>query len=193
MSSKVLTLKQEQFVMVWHETGNKSEAYRRAYHCGSMSEATINNKAYELSLNGDIRARLGALQRASAERHNVTIAEVTKMHRDAYQVAKEALNPHAMTAAANNLAKLHGLIVDKAKIETHVTAVSELSDEALDQRISELMEKVGLSVILDPQKSQQWSLSRGLQLPKEIGTAGGKVNVLLSEKAVKEGILSNAE
>ena len=186
MSSKALTLKQEQFVMAWHETGNKSEAYRRAYHCESMSEATINNKAYELSLNGDIRARLGALQQASAERHNVTIAEVTKMHREAYQVAKEALNPHAMTAAASNLAKLHGLITDKAKIETHVAVVSELSDEELDRRILELAEKAGLSDILNPQKSQQWSLSRGLPLPKEIDTAGGKTKIPLSEKTVKE-------
>lgn len=186
MSSKALTLKQEQFVMTWHETGNKSEAYRRAYHCESMSEATINNKAYELSLSGDIRARLGALQQASAERHNVTIAEVTKMHREAYQVAKEALNPHAMTAAASNLAKLHGLIVDKAKIETHVTAVSELSDEELDRRIIELAEKAGLSGILNPQKSQPRSLSIGLQLPKEIGTAGGETKILLSENTVKE-------
>lgn len=119
MSSKALTLKQEQFVMAWHETGNKSEAYRRAYHCESMSEATINNKAYELSLNGDIRARLEVLQQASAERHNVTIAEITKMHREAYQVAKEALNPHAMTAAASNLAKLHGLNAPDRRLVTH--------------------------------------------------------------------------
>lgn len=192
MSRKALTLKQERFVMAWHETGNKTEAYRQAYDCKSMSEATLNNKAYELSLNGGIRARLGVLQQESAERHQVTIAEVTKMHREAYQVAKEALNPHAMTAAANNLAKLHGLIVDKAKIETHVTAVSELSDEELDRRILELAEKAGLSDILNPQKSQQWSLSRGLQLPKEIGTAGSRTNVRPSENAVKEGILSNA-
>lgn len=149
MSRKALTLKQERFVMAWHETGNKSEAYRQAYDCESMSEATINNKAYELSLNGDIRARLEALQQEGAERHQVTIAEVTKMHRDAYQVAKEALNPHAMTAAANNLAKLHGLITDKAKIETNLPTLSELSDEELDRRILELAEKAGLSIVIN--------------------------------------------
>lgn len=149
MSKTALTLKQERFVTAWHETGNKSEAYRLAYNCESMSEATINNKAYELSLNGEIRARLEALQQEGAERHNVTIAEVTKMHRDAYQVAKEALNPHAMTAAANNLAKLHGLITDKAKIETNLPTLSELSDEELDRRILELAEKAGLSIAIN--------------------------------------------
>ena len=35
------------------------------------------------------------------------------------------------------------------------------------------------------QKSQQWSLSRGLQLPKEIGTAGGKTTILTNEDIVK--------
>ncbi|MFI0401017.1 MAG: hypothetical protein ACH34X_18190 [Thiolinea sp.] len=35
------------------------------------------------------------------------------------------------------------------------------------------------------QKSQQWSLSRGLQLPKEIGTAGGKTKILTNEDIVK--------
>lgn len=149
MSRKALTLKQERFVTAWHETGNKSEAYRLAYHCESMSEATINNKAYELSLNGEIRARLEVLQQESAERHNVTIERTTQMYLDAFNSAKESGNPSAMVSATTGLAKLHGLITDKAKIETNLPTLSELSDEELDRRILELAGKAGLSIVIN--------------------------------------------
>jgi len=56
-------------------------------------------------------------QEVNAKRLEVTIDEVTRMHREAYQVAKDSQQATAMTASANNLAKLHGLIIDKQKIE----------------------------------------------------------------------------
>lgn len=57
-----LTLKQESFCNYYIETGNASEAYRRAYSCESMQGDTINRKAVELLQNGKITARVGELQ-----------------------------------------------------------------------------------------------------------------------------------
>ena len=60
--SKNLTIKQENFVNVYLETGNASEAYRRAYSCSKMKDATINRKAVELMRKGKITARVNELQ-----------------------------------------------------------------------------------------------------------------------------------
>ncbi len=56
-------------------------------------------------------------QRESAQRSSVTVDEITTMHREAYSVAKEVKQASAMTTTAHNLAKLHGLIIDRSKIE----------------------------------------------------------------------------
>lgn len=61
--SKNLTIKQENFVNVYLETGNASEAYRRAYSCSKMKDATINTKACELLKKDKIRVRVRELQR----------------------------------------------------------------------------------------------------------------------------------
>ena len=104
-----LTPKQEKFAQVWYATGNKSEAYRQADKCGNMSEATINNKAYALSLEGEITARFAELQKAAQKRNNVTVDTVSQMYLEAWKMAKSIENPSAMVSAASGMAKLHGL------------------------------------------------------------------------------------
>ena len=56
-----LTPKQEAFINAYLETGNASEAYRRAYDAAGMLPATIRRKAAELLENGKITARLAVL------------------------------------------------------------------------------------------------------------------------------------
>lgn len=68
-----LTTKQEKFTLVWHEMGNKSEAYRQAYDAENMSDKTITNKAFILSKKGDIRAMYDELQDEAREKHTVTV------------------------------------------------------------------------------------------------------------------------
>lgn len=57
-----LTLKQENFCNFYIETGNASEAYRRAYAAEKMKDESINRKAKELMDNGNITARIKELQ-----------------------------------------------------------------------------------------------------------------------------------
>lgn len=57
-----LTVKQERFCNVYLETGNASEAYRRAYSCGKMKEATINRNAAAILNNNKIATRLRLIQ-----------------------------------------------------------------------------------------------------------------------------------
>lgn len=57
----MLTQKQEAFCLAYIETGNASEAYRRAYNAANMKPETVNRKAKELLDNGKIAARLKEL------------------------------------------------------------------------------------------------------------------------------------
>lgn len=61
-----LTPKQEAFVLAYLETGNATEAYRRAYDASGMAEATINVKACELLKNGKVAGRLQVLRERAA-------------------------------------------------------------------------------------------------------------------------------
>jgi phage terminase small subunit len=70
-----LTLKQEAFCNYYIETGNASEAYRRAYSCENMQGDTINRKAAELLQNGKITARVGELQDQLQRKSDITKEE----------------------------------------------------------------------------------------------------------------------
>ena len=61
-----LTAKQAQFVVVYLQTGNASEAYRQAYDCAGMKDATINREAKVLMDNHKIATRLDELQQRAA-------------------------------------------------------------------------------------------------------------------------------
>lgn len=57
-----LTPKQEAFALAYVETGNASEAYRRAYNAAKMQPSTIHRAAHELIENPKIAARLSELR-----------------------------------------------------------------------------------------------------------------------------------
>ncbi|MPM34677.1 hypothetical protein SDC9_81264 [bioreactor metagenome] len=73
-----LTVKQENFCNYYIETGNASEAYRRAYSCDKMKDETVNVKASELLNNGKITVRVKQLQDALQKRSDITKDEAIK-------------------------------------------------------------------------------------------------------------------
>ena len=68
-----LTPKQENFCLAYLETGNASEAYRRAYDCENSKPETINKRASELLDNGNIAGRIAELNKSA-----VTAAVMTR-------------------------------------------------------------------------------------------------------------------
>jgi phage terminase small subunit len=81
-ASRPLTAKQEAFALAYIETGNASEAYRRAYNAGQMSPAVINVKASEVLHNGTVAVRVTELRSrviaAAEERTGVTVERVVQ-------------------------------------------------------------------------------------------------------------------
>ena len=58
-----LTIKQEAFARAYVETGNASEAYRRAYDAARMKPEVIAVKASELMANGKVAVSVQHLPR----------------------------------------------------------------------------------------------------------------------------------
>lgn len=73
-----LTPKQENFCNYYIETGNASEAYRRAYSCDRMKSETINERSSRLLKECKISTRVKELQDELQERSDISKDEAVK-------------------------------------------------------------------------------------------------------------------
>lgn len=112
-----LTPKQEAFALAYVETGNASEAYRRAYNPEKSKPETVNRTAKELLDTPKIAARIADLRAEHVERHKLTVDDLIRELEEARQAAltAETAQSSAAVAATMGKAKLMGL--DKQVIE----------------------------------------------------------------------------
>jgi phage terminase small subunit len=114
-----LTIKQENFCLVYIETGNASEAYRRAYDAKKSKPETINRTAKELIDNPNIAARIKELREPLIKKAQLTVDDLVKELEEARIAAltAETVQASAATAATMGKAKLLGLVTDKQQHE----------------------------------------------------------------------------
>jgi hypothetical protein len=131
-----LTAKQEAFALAYVETGNASEAYRRAYNAANMKPEVITNKASALLKRGDVRVRVDLAQAKAVERHEVTVDDILKELEEARALAAggDRPQPAAMVAASMGKAKLLGMLTDKAEITGKNGGPIELVGMTKEQR-----------------------------------------------------------
>ncbi|MGO1702431.1 MAG: terminase small subunit [Lactobacillus helveticus] len=79
MAKAKLTNKQELFCQEYMKTGNKSEAYRRAYDASNMSENSINVNASKMNNNAKVALRIKELQKEVSERNKITVDECVSL------------------------------------------------------------------------------------------------------------------
>lgn len=77
MSAK-LTPKQEAFARAYVETGNASEAYRRAYDASGTTDKSVHENAAKLIKHTKVAPRIEQLQQEIAKRHDVTIDRIVR-------------------------------------------------------------------------------------------------------------------
>ena len=113
-----LTPKQEAFALAYVETGNASEAYRRAYSAEKMKPETVTKRASELLANGEVTGRVLQLQAATVERHEITVDDLIRELEEARTAASNQEKPQAaaMVAATLGKAKLLGMLTDKTEL-----------------------------------------------------------------------------
>ncbi len=129
----MLTPKQESFCIAYIETGNASEAYRRAYDCKNSNDATINRTAKELLDNPKITARLQEIRRPVVERAQITLethlADL-KALRDKADAA-EKFGPAINAEIARG--KASGLYIEKIDLTAKVGVTIQATP--LDERL----------------------------------------------------------
>lgn len=126
-----LTPKQEAFALAYVETGNASEAYRRAYDVGENTKPeVIWVKASETLSHGKVSVRVAELQMLAQERTLVTVASITAELDEAKDLAAKLDQPAAMTGAVMGKAKVNGLLIEKveAKMNFNVTLEGDDAD-----------------------------------------------------------------
>lgn len=131
-----LTLKQEAFAQAYIETGNASEAYRRAYSTGQMKPESIVVEASKLLSSPKVSIRVLELQDQALKRHEVTVDSLIRELEEARIAASTTERPQAsaMVAATMGKAKILGFIVDKqdnTSSDGSMTPRSTLSDKAV--------------------------------------------------------------
>lgn len=124
-----LTPKQENFCLAYLETGNASEAYRRAYDASKMSEQVLYNEAAKLLNNRKISVRLEELRKPIMERHAITVDDLLAELEEARRLALETEAPAPAVSATMGKAKLLGL--DKQVIEHHGANGTALFPQAI--------------------------------------------------------------
>ena len=131
-----MTPKQEAFARAYVETGNASEAYRRAYNAENMNENVIRVKACELLKSGNVAVMVQQLKEKHQKRHDITVEKLTEMALAAFKEAQRIaptsgqMQTASMVKAAEFLGKLHGLIVDRSEV-THKDGVEDLTEAEL--------------------------------------------------------------
>lgn len=109
-----LTLKQEAFCQAYIETGNASEAYRKAYSPKNQKPESINRIAFRLANeNVKIKSRIEALRKRIEKRHNLTVDDLLDELEEARQIALKAVTPQTSAAVAGTMGKAKLLGYDK--------------------------------------------------------------------------------
>ena len=103
-----LTLRQEAFAQYFVETGNATEAHRRAGYGVNMTNKTRNEAASRLLANSMVGARVAELQAHHLQRHDVTVDSLTEEFEDARDLAMSINQPFAAISATSGKARLHG-------------------------------------------------------------------------------------
>lgn len=108
-----MTPKQEAFCLAFVETGNASEAYRRAYDAENMKPETINVQASKMLSDPKIAIRLAVLRDEHVERHNLTVDDLIAQLDEDRTFARDLKAPAAAITASMGKAKLLGFLTDK--------------------------------------------------------------------------------
>ena len=121
---KRLTIKQENFCNYYIESGNASDAYRRAYSCEKMKDETVNIKASELLNNGKISVRVKELQEEQKNKSDIT---------------KERILQELSSIAFSSIAGMHNTWIERKEFDKlsnrEKSAIKSISTKILKKNV----------------------------------------------------------
>lgn len=143
---KRLTAKQEAFCMFYMETGEKTEAYRRAYNAEKMTSDAIRVKACELAKEEHVAARIDELRGEARERNQITVDSLLAELEVNRQAALKAETPQAAAATAATMGKAKLLGLDKQIVDLQSSDGSMTPNKMSKEQIMQELEALGISI-----------------------------------------------
>ena len=126
MEGKELTPKQAAFVREYLTDRNGTQAAIRAGYSQKTAEVT----ASRLLRNVKVKQAVAKGEEKHAERCAVTLESITLELEKDRELARQSSQPSAAIAASMGIAKLHGLVIDKAESK-NLTITASVTDEIL--------------------------------------------------------------
>lgn len=114
---KALTKKQDDFCLAYIETGNASEAYRRAYKTKTNNQASINRAAKEVFDNPKIASRIAELRAPAVKKAGITLEQHLRDLERLRNLAEQDGKFSAAVSAELARGKASGLHVERVQHE----------------------------------------------------------------------------
>jgi phage terminase small subunit len=111
------TDKMEAFCLVYMETNNASEAYRRSYNVTNMAEKTAARESWIVLQKPQVQARIAELREAVMDRHQITVDTLLAELEEARTAALAAETPQTSAAVSATMGKAKLLGLDKKIVE----------------------------------------------------------------------------
>lgn len=135
-----LTQKQENFCIAFVETGNASEAYRRAYNASNMKPETVVVRASEMMAKSNIKVRVEELRQPVIKKAQITLESHLERLQELSLKAEAANQYAAAIKAEEQRGKAAGIYVEKVEhsgkdggpIKTAIDATG-LSTETIEE------------------------------------------------------------
>lgn len=112
-----LTLKQENFCLAYIETGNASEAYRRAYNTEKMKPESVNRLAKAQLDNVKIASRIAELRAPVIANAQITLEQHLTDLKRLRDLAESSEKYGPAITAEMARGKVSGLYVDKVDLK----------------------------------------------------------------------------
>lgn len=126
---KGLTIKQENFCNYYIESGNASDAYRRAYSCEKMRDKQVWEESCKLLSNPNVAQRVKELQEEQKNKSDIT---------------KERILQELSGIAFSSIASMHNTWIERKEFD-------ELSDKeksAIKSISTKILKKISEQVML---------------------------------------------
>jgi phage terminase small subunit len=135
VSKSKLTPKQKAFVRAYLETGNATEAYRRAYDASKMTSAAIEVEAKRLLKHPLITLRLGEVNQKSEIKALLSLEEHMEKLAHLRDRAEEKGQMSAAIAAEVKRGELRRFYVKQGEKPDHTSFIEDMSDAELAEFI----------------------------------------------------------
>lgn len=138
------TDKMEAFCLVYMETNNASEAYRRSYNVNNMAEKTAARESWIVLQKPQVQARLAELREVVMERHKITVDTLLAELEEARTAALGAETPQTSAAVSATMGKAKLLGLDKKIVE-----ITGKNGGAIETKSQVTVDKKALESVLD--------------------------------------------